>query len=247
MSFLPSWLRWPEKPPAAPKKLHFEGLDYTLVQTPRRSVALLVRGAGEVEVRAPKRVTREQIEQFLAAKRGWIEHRQQALQAARALARKRTLVSGETFPWLGNEYPLQCVDRQAVPLRFEAGCFWLRRDCEAGGLDAFKQFYRAQGLELLRPKVAEYVHLLRVSMPAVRVMELRGHWGSCSTRGSINFNWRLLMAPIAVIDYVVAHECAHLRHHSHAPIFWQTVAQIYPDYPTQRDWLKRYGASLTLG
>ncbi|MET4807782.1 SprT family zinc-dependent metalloprotease [Limibacillus sp. MBR-115] len=78
----------------------------------------------------------------------------------------------------------------------------------------------------------------------VTVRDTRSRWGSCSTSGALSFSWRLIMAPEAVLDYVIAHEVAHLRHHDHSPSFWRLVSELVPDHQAQRRWLKREGSLL---
>lgn len=78
----------------------------------------------------------------------------------------------------------------------------------------------------------------------ITLRDTRSRWGSCSAAGSLMYSWRLIMAPPEVLDYVAAHEVAHLREMNHSPRFWDVVAGIYPDYERQRLWLRREGASL---
>lgn len=78
----------------------------------------------------------------------------------------------------------------------------------------------------------------------ISLRDTRSRWGSCSAQGALMYNWRLIMAPPAVLEYVAAHEVAHLIEMNHSPAFWAVVAQLYPDWQAQRAWLKRYGAGL---
>jgi hypothetical protein len=83
-----------------------------------------------------------------------------------------------------------------------------------------------------------------VSYARLAIRDQRTRWGSCSSRGTLSFNWRLVLAPPAVLDYVVVHELCHLRHPDHSTRFWGLVAERRPDYPAQRSWLRRHGAEL---
>jgi predicted metal-dependent hydrolase len=78
----------------------------------------------------------------------------------------------------------------------------------------------------------------------VRISSARTRWGSCSSRGSLSFTWRLVMAPVEVVDYVIVHELAHLRVHNHSPEFWKEVARLMPDYAQRKQWLKDNGRLL---
>lgn len=78
----------------------------------------------------------------------------------------------------------------------------------------------------------------------ITLRDTRSRWGSCSSEGNLMFSWRLIMAPQRVLDYVAAHEVAHLMHMDHSPAFWSTVEDLFPDHRPERDWLRREGASL---
>lgn len=89
-------------------------------------------------------------------------------------------------------------------------------------------------------------HAARLGLPVgrIRLADPRGRWGSCSARGDLMFSWRLIMAPSAVLDYVAAHEVAHLAELNHSPRFWAVVSRLRPDYEASRAWLRQHGAAL---
>lgn len=231
-----------------PEQRHCNGIPYTLIRRRRRTIALQVRADGSIEVRAPLRCALHQIEPFLLSKRDWIVRRRSEIDAVRAGMRTLCFAAGETLPWLGGEYPLRVADKQRAALCLDAAGFSLHPGWQDRGVEALARFYRRAGLEWIVPRVEQYAAALGVPRPQVRVMDLRGHWGSCILhRGRtprVNFNTRLFMAPPEIVDYVAAHECAHLRHPSHAPVFWHTVEDLCPAYVAHRDWLKRHGPRL---
>lgn len=93
-------------------------------------------------------------------------------------------------------------------------------------------------------KTVFYAALMQVSYGRISIRDQRTRWGSCSAAGNLNFNWRLILAPERVLDYVVVHELAHRREMNHSPAFWKLVEQVMPDYRVQRQWLKEYGEGL---
>lgn len=101
---------------------------------------------------------------------------------------------------------------------------------------------------LARDRLAEatdhYAAQLGRSVAQISLRDTRSRWGSCSPQGALMYNWRLIMAPPAVLRYVAAHEVAHLVEMNHSPAFWAVVAQLYPNWQVQRAWLKRHGAGL---
>ena len=103
---------------------------------------------------------------------------------------------------------------------------------------------RQRAREVLVPATHGYAEKLGRRVTAVSLRDTRSRWGSCSTTGRISYSWRLAMAPPTVLDYVAAHEAAHLVEMNHAPRFWAVVAELVPDYDRHRDWLKREGRRL---
>jgi predicted metal-dependent hydrolase len=108
----------------------------------------------------------------------------------------------------------------------------------------FEAWYKQQARQALTERVAlrAAFHMLTVS--GVRISSARTRWGSCSSRGSLSFTWRLVLAPLEVIDYVIVHELAHLRVRNHSPEFWKEVGRMMPDYAQRKQWLKDNGRML---
>ncbi|MEK6592783.1 MAG: SprT family zinc-dependent metalloprotease [Pseudomonadota bacterium] len=100
---------------------------------------------------------------------------------------------------------------------------------------------RQQALPCFRQRIAHFHSQIGVAAPEVRLSNARGRWGSCHSNGRIRLNWRLIQMPMYLIDYVVAHELAHLREMNHSPRFWQTVARMVPDYAARRMEIKTGG------
>lgn len=115
---------------------------------------------------------------------------------------------------------------------------------------ALESRYRKAAQEYIPKRAAFYVShfadIIDGSYERIQIRSQKTRWGSCSSRGTLSFNWRLMLAPPAVLDYVVVHELCHLRHMNHSPQFWQCVEQILPDYKLRREWLRDHGNELTL-
>ena len=107
-------------------------------------------------------------------------------------------------------------------------------------------WYREHALQRLRQKADRYAPLLEVSPSSISVKYFKARWGSCSVGGDITFNWRIIMAPHRIVDYVVVHELAHLRQHNHSSEFWKCVGAVIPEYRECREWLKNHGMGLSL-
>jgi len=116
----------------------------------------------------------------------------------------------------------------------------------AQGGQAFEQWYKAQALKVLSERVRYYAAKHGFQPGRIRISSARTRWGSCSSKGTLSFTWRLVMAPLEVIDYVVIHELVHLKVKNHSKTFWGSVAALMPDYKKYVAWLKKNGSFLTL-
>ncbi len=217
-----------------------------ITRTARRTVSLIVQPDGQLEVRAPLDYSDAKIHELVASKRDWIEKKQaQALKNHRQIPH-HSYRAGETFLYLGAEYPLHIVEKQAAALRFDHG-FYLAEKALPQAEAVFEAWYRAAGRKVITERVAHFAKLHGFKYRSVRISGAKTRWGSCSSKRTLSFTWRLVMAPLDVIDYVVLHELAHLRHHNHSYNFWKLVEAMLPTYQVYRRWLKQYGALLTLG
>jgi predicted metal-dependent hydrolase len=122
----------------------------------------------------------------------------------------------------------------------------LRTDHKADGPAAFRAFYRAKGAARIGDRVAYHQDKLGVVPGAVRVLNLKNRWASCSADGHLNFHWKCMMAPTTILDYIVVHELVHLRYPNHTAAFWNEVDKVLPDYRERKDWLRVNGAGMDL-
>ncbi|WP_243729418.1 M48 family metallopeptidase [Paludibacterium purpuratum] len=204
----------------------------------RRTIGIRVLD-GRIELAAHARVPLSMLQRVLDEKRDWIwRHwqRQQALLLARAAAPQAVCLQGR---------PLALLCEPARPAGAALTDDALRVGGTAGDV-------RAQVAHFLFCQAAEVFprHLRRLAPLAARapgqllLSSARTRWGSCHRDGRIRLNWRLIQAPPTILDYVIAHELAHLRHMNHSPAFWQETGRLYPDWRTARAWLRRQGESL---
>lgn len=176
---------------------------------------------------------------FLRQHTGWM-----ARQALRA-PDDRPFAPGAHAPYLGDPHRLTHEPSAGPPVerRAETNELVVR-----GRPEHFSRrvtdWLRARAVAEITPRAAAYAARLDRPPPPVRCRDTRSRWGSCSSAGSLSFNWRLVMAPAWVLDYVVAHEAAHLREMNHSPRFWRLVAELGVDAAAGRDWLKRHGPEL---
>jgi predicted metal-dependent hydrolase len=215
-------------------------LEYTIRRSPRaRRIRVKVDPHDGVEVVIPQRATKREAQAAIAELRPWIDRRLQEAQAARA----RLQPPPGTVPFLGAH----------LRLRHEAGRTRAhRRDDvlhvpEHRSHEALERWYRAEARREIAPRLHRATRALGIETPTtLAIRNQRTRWGSCSSTGAMSFNWRLLLAPEPVLDYVVWHEACHLVVMDHSRRFWGLVERHVPDYREPRRWLRRNGAALLL-
>jgi predicted metal-dependent hydrolase len=215
------------------------GLDYVIRRSARaRRVRVTVHPDRTVEVVLPRRAAERQAAQAVAELRPWIERRLRALDRAAAELER----PAGTVPFLGE--PLRLVP-QAGRTRVH------RRGAEllvpaADPVPALERWYRGQARRIVAERLDAAVARAGTRYTGLTIRGQRTRWASCSTTGAMSFNWRLLLAPPAVLDYVVEHEVAHLEVMDHSPRFWALLESRCPHWRESARWLRRYGSTLTL-
>jgi len=218
-------------------------IPYLLKRSPRRrTIGLRIDPAG-LTVHAPLRTPLYRLEGVLVEKAGWVSDKLAEMQARRPPA--RAWRDGEILPYLGQTLRLAVCSGavRAVPLLTE-GCLQVALPdvTDAAAVHAkVVKWYRRQALDILCERAALLAAQLGVAQPPLALSNAASRWGSCNSRGEVRLNWRLVKAPLHLIDYVVAHELAHLKHLDHSAAFWHTVATIYPDCLAARRELKAGG------
>lgn len=219
--------------PAASRHIVFScgTLSYGLIRAKRRSIGITVGSRG-VEVRAPRWATLREIERFLREKEKWIWHH---LGSHRHEREKFSWISGESIPLFGQPAALEIRPIALKPRDRRVHLDESRLVAQVladDGIDELRALIHAWLRENLRQtgtdRVHHYARALGVPLPSVRISSARTRWGSCSAAGRISLNWRLVHVPSRLIDYVVAHEIAHLREMNHSSRFWSLLEGIYP-------------------
>lgn len=218
-----------------------DDFSYKLIRSRRRSVALVVARDATLVVRAPLRMPLHFIESFLEERRNWVDQTVARVRKENAQISERQYADGEHFRFLGVEYPLRIVESASRPLLFESEEFHLFQHSRHRARALFAIWYRREAKRILEERTALLSNRHRLRPGRISIKDMRSRWGSCGSNGSLNFNMRLVMAPISVIDYVVAHELAHLLHRNHSRVFWDMVAMMHPNYRQDRRFLSKDG------
>ena len=153
---------------------------------------------------------------------------------------------GAVFPYLGQRYQLEVrrylsYQKPGVLIEGEKLVVLTARAERAVVEHAVREWYISRAKQVIPARVEQYRRSLKETVGTVRIKNVTSRWGSCSSKRNLNFNWRLVMAPVEVLDYVIVHELCHLKEMNHSPAFWELVEGVLPDYRTQREWLKTCG------
>jgi len=221
-------------------------LEYTVIRSAkRRKLTITVERDCSVVVHAPVGISEEKIQKIVESKRQWIYEKTGHPQKYRGLPHPpgKELVSGESALYLGRQYRIEVVKKGLAEVRFTQR-FLIPAVQEGKRRDALKEWYIDKAKEKIIPRVKLHARELGVDVAGVRIVDNRYRWGSCTLKDNVNFNWRLIKAPMFVIDYVIIHELAHLIEANHTPRFWNIVRTQSPTMDKARAWLKEHGGLL---
>jgi predicted metal-dependent hydrolase len=227
------------------------GIPYAVRRSARARYARIEVDAEGVRVIVPQRMPLREVAPFVAGKQRWIERTLRRYRQAEEEAPQVRLVDGGTVPYLGEELVLDVrvepgrvrphVKRHGDGLRVKVGS-----GGQAAVRDALERWYRRQAKEEVAWRLDDATARAGTDYTSLSIRGQRTRWASCSNRGAMSFNWRLLLAPEEILDYVVEHEVAHLEVLGHSHRFWSLVARRCPDYKRHERWLRRYGQTLRL-
>lgn len=221
-------------------------LVYTIKKSAnRQKVTITVERDRRVIVHAPEGVAEEKIHQVVASKRQWIFEKIGHPQKYQDLPHPpgKELVSGESALYLGREYRIEMVKEGLSQIQFAQG-FFIPAINGGKRVEALREWYIGKAKDKIIPRVQRHACELGVEVAEVKIVDDRYRWGSCTLKDNVTFNWRLIKAPMFVIDYVIVHELAHLIEANHTPRFWNIVRTQTPRMEKAKAWLKEHGELL---
>jgi predicted metal-dependent hydrolase len=216
-----------------------------IIRSRRRTIALEIQRDASLIVRAPVYASEGAILDIVRRKRVWIDQKQRLARERFEAIPRRQFIDGEALHYLGKAYALRTVPGPAQPLLFN-DAFLLSEVHRPRAKQVIIEWYRREARSILHERVESLARTADLSYNSIRITSAFKRWGSCGPNGSLSFSWRLIMAPMEVIDYVVAHEIAHLVHKNHSRRFWEKVAVLFPEYRSCREWLKNHGHLLVV-
>ena len=222
-------------------------IPYNVRRSDRARRARIHVSAEGVEVVVPRRLSMREVEPFVREKGPWIERTLRRIREAEAERPPVRLGDGGEVPYLGERLTLAVhvdpgrrrphVARQGATLRARVG--------DPGALrDAVERWYRREARVEIAHRLDAATARAGASYTKLSIRSQRTRWASCSSSGAMSFNWRLLLAPREILDYVVEHEVAHLAIHDHSDRFWALLESRCPEYAEHERWLRRNGQTL---
>lgn len=220
---------------------------YILRRAHRRTIGLSIDHRG-LRVGAPRRASLREVESLILQHSDWVAQKLDEWRNRRRPERL-AIVDGRRLPMLGQSLEIRLAQGNNRALWNVAAVntfaeptltLCLRAPEDAGRL--LEKTLREKARALFSERLAHFAQRLALGVPPLALSSARTRWGSCSTKTGIRLNWRLIHFPHTIVDYVVAHEVAHLREMNHSPRFWAIVEQLYPNCKAARDELKRLAA-----
>ncbi|MCL0061389.1 M48 family metallopeptidase [Thermodesulfovibrionales bacterium] len=209
-----------------------------VMRTKRKTIALHITDDATLIIKAPFGATDKTIRRVIFRHKKWIEQKKREVEARTPKFSPKKFVNDEVFLYLGEYYRLKVVDNQETPLRFDSR-FYLSKNTLSRAKEVFIEWYKGMAHEKISERVLWHSQKRGFKHNKVNITNAQRRWGSCSPNRNLNFSWRLVMAPLPVVDYVVVHELVHLTERNHAKSFWSTVKILMPAYEKHKDWLKK--------
>lgn len=225
-------------------------LKYSLKRSSRKTIGIKIDKFGQVTVSSPLRTSENYIQQLLQKKADWIYKKILQIkvneQQAQAVLR---FVDGESITYMGKKYKIHMVQSSLLKkpdFKIEDERFYIRySEFDLEKLrGTLKVWYVDRFKEYTEKSIDYYAGMIGARPQRVTIRDQKTRWGSCSAKGNINLNWRLILSPPEIIDYVIVHELCHMRQMNHSAHFWKLVEGIMPSYKVCRKWLKDHGDTL---
>ncbi len=222
-------------------------LNIQLIRSKKRkkTISLRIKEDGRIVLYVPYHTPKGEIEGFIKRKESWvikkISEKERSIKET-----EKIFIPGEKFLYLGESYPLEIQDNshKGHPLTLSFGKFILDQDHIEEAKDLFIQWYKREAKEIIAGRVDYYSNRLDLFPKGIKITSAKYRWGSCSRDNRLSFSWRMIMAPLTIIDYILIHELAHIKEKNHSRRFWRYLESILPDYRKQRLWLKENGHRL---
>ena len=203
----------------------------------------------------PYRASMSDLKKVIKEKEDWIYKHYKNILKNTVDIKEKEWITGEEIFYLGRKYPIKVIewDKKSTTARFEDEIFYTYIEKGISQEDrtfriefVFEKLLRIMAREYITKRVEYYKNITGFRYNEIRIKSQKTLWGSCSRLDNLNFNWKLIMTPEYILDYIVVHELCHLLHMNHSKEYWDTVAHYMPDYKNAKRWLKEHGNKVVL-
>ena len=209
-----------------------------LIRSHRKTIGLQITNDARLIVRAPHFTPEDLIHKLIHRKVSWIKAKQDYFKQRQNEILVRKFIPGEEFLFLGQSYPLVVIEDLPKAVVLD-NSLMISQTVLGNARNHIENWYKARALEHITQRVGYYAKITGLKYRSIRINNATTRWGSCGHKDTLNFPWRLMMAPVRVVDYVIIHELMHLKQKNHSHKFWAEVVLMMPDYKQDERWLKR--------
>lgn len=217
--------------------------DYSVIYSKRKTISIIVERDRSVIVRAPFDTAKEVIEKEVQKRKRLIQSKIDHNRKYPYQKPVKEFVSGESLMYLGQNYKLFVIDETIDGVIFDSK-FFISKQNQAQANKLFRQWYIKSANDIIVSRAKEIANQIGVSYNNINILDLKYRWGSCTPKDNIHFNWKIIKAPITVIEYIIVHELTHLLESNHTPEFWNRVSVQLPSYESAKQWLRENGHEL---
>lgn len=215
-----------------------------IIRSRRRTIALVVTHDAMLVIRSPLKTPVYYLKNLVNKKRDWIKAKMREMQS-KPKPKAKEFVNGEAFLYLGKSYKLKIVDDIVGDIELRDNLL-LSQEKMSCAKDVLINWYKSEAKKKIRERCGWYSGLTGYKPRSIKITSAQKRWGSSGAKGTVNFSWRLIMAPVEIIDYIAVHELVHLEQRDHSRLFWDKVRSIMPDYKKRQKWLKDNGRTLSI-
>ena len=213
----------------------------------RRKTSSIIISNGLVKVVVPNQISDFTIKELINKRISWIRKKLQDESNIMPIVVKE-YVDGESFTYLGNNYQLKSFVGSVTSVKVTSDCIYvsLPKISKENIKSILEHWYEEKAIKILTEKTNSYAKIIGVSPTTISVGDFKSKWGSCSIEGKISYNWKIIIAPHKILDYIVIHELCHMLEHNHSKEYWRHVNTYCNDFKECRKWLKQNGRNLVL-
>ena len=243
-------------------KFKNEIIEFELIRRKRKSLCIRIEKNGDVKVISPMKLNKEYILEFVLKKADWIITKKNEIKESESKIIKREFKDNSTFMYLGRECPIKLIyDEKFKKVEIdikrnnseninkkENECFYFEIKTNTYNEEILRKtlekWYREKTFEIVAQRIDLYSYKFTDKVAGIKVKEQKRRWASINIKNEIFFNWRISMAPLEVIDYIVVHEMCHMDFRNHSKDFWRRVAEVMPFYKIYHNYLKENGVNM---